>query len=43
MQNLTCPGRPRLLRRLGFGGFAFFFAKGMLWLALPLLGRLFLS
>lgn len=26
-------------RRLGLAGFAFFFAKGMLWLFLPILAR----
>jgi hypothetical protein len=43
MQTMTSPARSGWLRRLGLGAFAFFFAKGMLWLALPLLGRLFLS
>ncbi len=28
------------LRRLGIGGFVFFFAKGMLWLAVPAVVRL---
>ncbi len=26
---------PQWLRRLGFAGFMFFLAKGLLWLALP--------
>ena len=26
---------PAWLRRLGVGGFVFFFAKGLLWLAVP--------
>ena len=28
------------LKRLGLGGFLFFFAKGLLWLALPYLASL---
>lgn len=31
------------LRRLGKAGFAFFAAKGLLWLLVPLLGRLMLG
>ena len=43
---LAGPAAPRpsrlgaRLRRLGFGGFVFFLAKGMLWLAIPAVLRL---
>lgn len=35
--NPTVEARARWLKRLGLAGFLFFFAKGMLWLVLPVL------
>lgn len=34
---------PPWLRRLGLGGFAFFLAKGLLWLAVPYLATIVLN
>ena len=34
---ITAPTLPAWLRRLGVGGFAFFLAKGLLWLTVPYL------
>jgi len=44
MKNaLTAPTLPAWLRRLGIGGFAFFLAKGLLWLAVPYLAAVILN
>jgi hypothetical protein len=32
--------RTRLLKRMGFAGFLFFFLKGMLWLLIPWMAHL---
>ena len=34
---------PPWLRRIGIGGFAFFLAKGLLWLAVPYLAAVVLN
>lgn len=46
IRTLTMLFRPAStvrLRRLGKAGFAFFAAKGLLWLFVPLLGRFLLG
>lgn len=35
MQPTAPTATPAWLRRLGIGGFCFFLAKGLLWLAVP--------
>ena len=44
MKNaMTTLTLPPWLRRLGVGGFAFFLAKGLLWLAVPYLAAVVLN
>lgn len=38
----SSPVASNLLRRLGFAGFLFFLAKGLLWLGLPALAAVML-
>jgi hypothetical protein len=37
------PHLPAWLRRLGFAGFLFFLAKGLLWLTVPCLATILLN
>lgn len=43
MRTTRTGNRPSWLCRLGVGGFLFFLAKGLLWLAVPYLAATFLN
>ena len=38
-QKIAAGPTSKLLRRMGFAGFSFFFIKGMLWLLIPILAH----